>query len=892
MEMHRDKELVSRSCSKGGRPNDSEGDKMRKVSERDRGLPLLDIKGINKGQNSSVKLLPSGFATSRAIHHSKKDSDPHGIGKYDKTLQSVSSFMANSKTQRESAGRLTHSQAFNAGTSSKITLSGFRSEKSSFHGELPLSETRSRKISGLSALCTTSKPARLPALDFDGTSIQRNKPKDQKDNQSCMQLIADNADKIEFYEELVDKLERAIKGEDVLAEQSTALAKLEVELRQAEIRKANAEKERSILESVDGMSERSRRKDSRSNEEAQFQKSYQAYKTRLGEVQDQILQINYYRSKIQITEKEIAYLEVAMKRTNLIDQIEDEKKRIQNNLIANRTKEEMLEFQIKAEQDKRSFLLKNLEHLNLLTNIANSQVMQEGSTDLLSGKTSVQQTAIQAITSSTNLPSNSDEGGKKIFINQMVNRGPLTRLAEGGPIEALTPSHMINLAVQSSTGFPGGINNNHIPELKLSKIHSIEIAALKAQPKQNAPFSIQKKPSLHDYLDIMSEKSSPKVKSGIHRNSPEQNKIIGCRQFERVFSARALQVKGKDKASTFAIPCLVPSQAKSETIPSVELNPIYNSSKNPEDNAIQAIGPQLTSNIVEQQSNSKHPINLSTENQGNSEQVSSFNRIPSTVVCINDETKALNQLSGSSNKLPSLGNMDVPGQQKVPTLKSSSSRKTDCSKPQNFAQQLTKFVKLKQQKEVERQSYRISRQEIEQKQDNRRSYNPRKEVEDPRAGIREDLVLRDKLQKMGMSGKFPQPPMQRKTSLVKSHSSESSSDYSKEAIKERSRKELCFIDCKEGGQDHENLSQNNNDKNSASQGPKDRSNKSAKIKPVIRRRSQKRNLNIFITESNRRPSQFSNRKQEIYEELENIDMERKSGSSSASEDFQYPENFE
>lgn len=109
--------------------------------------------------------------------------------------------------------------------------------------------------------------------------------------------------------EYLDCLQRAARGEDILKQQATLLFGLESEHRQAQLRKSNTEKEKTILESLDGSSYQSRTIDNRGRLDKGSHQSLIQYKVKLQEVNKQMSVIEQYRSQIDSLESDLSKID-------------------------------------------------------------------------------------------------------------------------------------------------------------------------------------------------------------------------------------------------------------------------------------------------------------------------------------------------------------------------------------------------------------------------------------------------------------------------------------------------------------------------------------------------------------------------------------------------------
>jgi hypothetical protein len=109
--------------------------------------------------------------------------------------------------------------------------------------------------------------------------------------------------------EYLDSLARALHGEDILKLQATALFSLEYELRLSDLKKASAEKERTILESLDGSISQSRTIDNWTRLDQGSHQSLNQYKFKLQEVNKQMSIIEQYRKQIDSLESDLGKLD-------------------------------------------------------------------------------------------------------------------------------------------------------------------------------------------------------------------------------------------------------------------------------------------------------------------------------------------------------------------------------------------------------------------------------------------------------------------------------------------------------------------------------------------------------------------------------------------------------
>ena len=123
--------------------------------------------------------------------------------------------------------------------------------------------------------------------------------------------VTDEVGKLEkeLLVEYLDLLHRAHIGEDILKQQATALLNIESELRFSELKKVNNDRERTILESLDGSSYQSRTMDNRSRLDHSSHQSLIEYKFKLQEVNKQMTMIEQYRRQIDSLECDLAKLD-------------------------------------------------------------------------------------------------------------------------------------------------------------------------------------------------------------------------------------------------------------------------------------------------------------------------------------------------------------------------------------------------------------------------------------------------------------------------------------------------------------------------------------------------------------------------------------------------------
>lgn len=114
----------------------------------------------------------------------------------------------------------------------------------------------------------------------------------------------------EFLELYVKCLQRASEGQDIMREQATTIFKLEAEVRNLDIKMASYDRQRTILESLDGTRRyRTRPRDGRIASDLGSHKSLLQYKTALNEVNRQLAFIEERRKLVCSLEQEVEKLE-------------------------------------------------------------------------------------------------------------------------------------------------------------------------------------------------------------------------------------------------------------------------------------------------------------------------------------------------------------------------------------------------------------------------------------------------------------------------------------------------------------------------------------------------------------------------------------------------------
>jgi hypothetical protein len=113
----------------------------------------------------------------------------------------------------------------------------------------------------------------------------------------------------ELLQVYIDCLERATEGQDILRQQAMTIFRLESEVRQLEFKISSNDRERTILESIDGSSFRTRTQDGRQLSELSSHKTLLQYKNKLQEVNRQLDLIEEKRKLIYSLEHDLEKLE-------------------------------------------------------------------------------------------------------------------------------------------------------------------------------------------------------------------------------------------------------------------------------------------------------------------------------------------------------------------------------------------------------------------------------------------------------------------------------------------------------------------------------------------------------------------------------------------------------
>ena len=853
--------------SKGDR--DLEGSSTSRFKKE---LPLLDLKK-GKHVRSISDIEPVCFHSSRAYDGKKESKEPHFMAKYDKTLQNVSQFMGLSKDRSNAVKGGPGQVALQLENISRISVPS-HSEKTSCQEELHPFERRSSNFSGQFSRTKVVWKQHTEDLEQGCGALLDQVPIMQTDPNNKL-----NIDETEFYDELIDKLQRAVRGEDVLSQQTQTILRLEAELRQMEIRRNNTEREKTILESVDGQSIRSKHKDSKSSDEAALQKTMHAYGTKMRLVQEQTDHISLNRLRIEEFEKNISLIDELVRKNSLLCMIQDEKRRIEELDNTFQIREQMLDFQLMAEIEKKSYLNKNLENLTSLVGVLGGDV-GVSECPLSQQKISQSPSTQPGMTSVTNLPTNSGEltqnpklTGKKEF------KFSRTSMAEMSIFDQPNSKRVDQIRIDSTSVLDGELLPPAEPPLtKMQSLGTNEIS------KKTKPILVYS--SKTPIVGPLSLQQGRRTVGS--RVSVPQLKVLPLNQNPAEIQPKVIP------SSTRSNIKLMPNQNQAEQVSPLEVPslPLTQSARDlvpgnvTKYSSIHKIQPTKLFSALRKRS----PSQGSSKQANCAPEVKPIVQDSETVHIVTEKPydnneflpKPLHQVFKAGEKENCI-DLHPGSQTKVlnndyPDLhmKSASSRLSDQQiKPKNLADKLNKFIQTKIKQESERTSFRQSNQDNRSYPfSNRGSYDPRLQLTDPRVGIKEDIMKRElvKAQTLDcMKLLQAQPPLtlevKRIISAKEDHSN--SKDCNSDSLSQG--RDMVFVDQPER--------QETNQKSS-----KQEQLNEYKINP--RKHSDKlQNLESTRKELKRKSKRIKAtiKEDDFYNKLGNLDMQRHSGSSSGSE---------
>jgi hypothetical protein len=269
-------------------------------------LPAIEVQPFVKHKRCVSFKVPEqpNSATSIGQRKLRIKSDFDGLSKYSKTMDQVREVLEkpslklntdNSESQRDASNKRLRSSMtmyFAANKSIDKLVSLTETKKPLHTSELNL------KVSNFSTqLSQLRKSSSINRVTSDGSG--------GKEEVNIIEIQRE----IEFLTVYAQCLERSSEGQDIMRHQAVTIFKLETELRNLEFRMMRDDRERTILESIDGSSFRTKTQDGRAPSEWGSHKSITQYKAKVQEVNRQLSLIEERRKLIHSLEADIEKLE-------------------------------------------------------------------------------------------------------------------------------------------------------------------------------------------------------------------------------------------------------------------------------------------------------------------------------------------------------------------------------------------------------------------------------------------------------------------------------------------------------------------------------------------------------------------------------------------------------
>lgn len=269
-------------------------------------------------------------ATSLVQRKMRIKSDFDGLSKYSKTLDQVADELEKFPSKRKSNESETQLEESNRRLRSSMTLyleanKSIDKLVSLTDTKKPLQYTETNKNSKnfgkqLSEIKTSSSN---PRLSFDGPRAGDHLKKEDPEKE------------IDFLRIYIECLKNACEGQDIMRQQAMTIFRLETELRNLELKMVSYDRERTILESIDGSSFRTKTQDGRLNSEFGSQRSINQYKAKLQEVNKQLSSIEERRKLIRSLETDIEKLQLRKSNIEETAKRESDFKRLEEVSLSN-----------------------------------------------------------------------------------------------------------------------------------------------------------------------------------------------------------------------------------------------------------------------------------------------------------------------------------------------------------------------------------------------------------------------------------------------------------------------------------------------------------------------------------------------------------------------------